>query len=254
MTESQSKFTMLRGHHFLRGAVTPGSLVLDLGANHGEFATAILERFGCTPRLVEANPDLYDLLVADGRFRVLHCAASTHNGTITFNIARNDEGSSILSLPASSRYGCIHERAVNVPSMTLEAIMTHFGLERLDLLKMDIEGAEVAILETCPGAVLRRIAQITVEFHCDPSFGFGGRDRAEGVMDRLGDIGFARYDFSENLTDVLFVNHGLLGTTWFQRAGLRLRTSRPPWLTWMWQALPDSWRNGIRSRMGATRS
>jgi FkbM family methyltransferase len=202
---------------------------------------------------VEANPDLYRRLTSDDDFPTLHCAAATENSTIAFNIARNDEGSSILPLPEESKYNCLHARSVDVPSMTLQAIMEQSGLPEIDLLKMDIEGAEVAVLERCPASVLAKIAQITVEFHCDPSFGLVNRGQVLAVMRRLAAIGFSQYTFTENFTDVLFVNHRALRTGLLQRAGLRIRMSRPRLLLHLWASLPATLRDRLRRRIGATR-
>lgn len=52
-------FANVRGHHFLAKPINRDSVVLDLGANHGEFSKSIESRFGCRPRMVEANPDLF---------------------------------------------------------------------------------------------------------------------------------------------------------------------------------------------------
>lgn len=244
---------MIRGHHFLSRPVNAASRVLDLGANHGEFSKGICERYGCIPTLVEANPDLYRMLRSNCTFPTLHCAAATENSTIEFHVARNDEGSSVLPLPEKSKYNCLYARSVVIPSMTLQTIMEQSGLPDLDLLKMDVEGAEVAVLESCPASVLARIKQITVEFHCDPSFGLVTRGQVLAVMRRLTALGFSQYTFTQNYTDVLFVNHRALRTGFLKRASLRIRMSRPRWLLHLWSSVPAALRERLRRRIGATR-
>jgi hypothetical protein len=44
---------------------------------------------------------------------------------------------------------------------------------RVDLLKIDLEGAEIEMLTTANAARLRAIGQITVKFHGDSVFGSG---------------------------------------------------------------------------------
>lgn len=238
-------FANVRGHHFLARPITRDSVVLDLGANRGEFSKSMEERFGCRPRMVEANPDLFANLKSSGA-PVLHCAASHAEGTLSFNISKNDEGSSVLPLPASSDLGCIHDRAVTVEALPLSSIMARHGLTHIDLLKMDIEGAEVAVLETCPADVLQRINQLTVEFHCAPVFGFGQRDRVEAIMRCLESLGFSQYTFIGDYTDVLFVSHARLGTSLVERLMLSMRKRRPRIVAAIWQIVPSAWRTSIK--------
>ena len=46
-------------HSFLAAPVTPGSTVVDLGVNLGEFATTMVSDFGCTVVGVEPEPKLF---------------------------------------------------------------------------------------------------------------------------------------------------------------------------------------------------
>lgn len=246
-------FPMVRGHHILAGALGPGSRVLDLGANRGAFSQELTDRFGCQTSLVEANPALYDILKSADAFPVKHCAVTAVSGSVTFNVAKNDEGSSVLNLPTTSVHGCVHDSSVTVPALTLEEVYEAFGIQSLDLLKMDIEGAEVDVLASCTENVLRRTTQITVEFHCDPSFGFGSRDRAVDAMARLRSLGFTQYTFADDFTDVLFVNHAMLGTSAIARAFLWLRTTRTAWVTGLWRLLPTALRVHVRERFGTTK-
>jgi FkbM family methyltransferase len=228
-------------------------VILDLGANRGDFARGLQARFGCQVRLVEANPDLFAKLKFTAEFPVLHAAAAAQSGKITFNIAHNDEGSSMHPLPGYSQFGCTHSRSVEVEALTLVDIMAQFGLGHLHLLKLDVEGAEVGILESCPPEVLQRIDQITVEFHCAPVFGFGGRDRVESVMRRLSKLGFSRYIFEDDYTDVAFIAHRNLGTSLTRRMLLAIGPGRPRWLDALWHNLPAWLRGAIRRLLGPRR-
>lgn len=247
----QPLFANVRGHHFLSQPINRESVVLDLGANRGEFSRGMVSRYGCQPRMVEANPALYEDLRVNGA-PVIHCAAAGASGEIAFNISDNDEGSSLLALPESSELGCTHARTVTVEALPLAAIMARHGISRIDLLKIDIEGAEVALLETCPDEILQHIDQITVEFHCAPVFGFGQRDRVEAIMRRLARLGFSQYTFINDYTDVLFVSHSRLGTGFLDRVMLAVRKRRPAWLNGIWQLLPADLRTRIKRSLRPT--
>ena len=56
-------------------------------------------------------------------------------------------------------------RSVTVPAFTLAGIMQRDGLDRVDLLKLDIEGAEYDVLYSTPPDCLARISEIRMEAH-----------------------------------------------------------------------------------------
>lgn len=53
---------------------------------------------------------------------------------------------------------------VAVPALSLDSILGHFGLDHVDVLKMDIEGAEKEVLEHC-APWIDRIGVLVVELH-----------------------------------------------------------------------------------------
>ncbi len=63
------------------------------------------------------------------------------------------------------KYGQSPAQIRNVPCRSLEEIMVDESLEQCDLLKMDCEGGEFAILEHTSRPVLRRFRRIMMEFH-----------------------------------------------------------------------------------------
>lgn len=54
---------------------------------------------------------------------------------------------------------------VGVESVTLASLLEREQLDRVDLLKLDIEGSEYEILESVPVAVLRRVRAVVMEYH-----------------------------------------------------------------------------------------
>lgn len=124
-------FTMVRGHHILSAPIGSQSIVLDCGANHGEFAKEIQARYGCSLMLVEANPYLCEEITQSSRRRLLNAANAGSNGTLRFNIALNDEGSSIRALPPTSALGCVCVSTVEVPAKTLAEVCAHLAFAEL---------------------------------------------------------------------------------------------------------------------------
>jgi hypothetical protein len=94
---------------------------------------------------------------------------------------------------------------IEVEVTTLAELMRVHGLDRVDLVKIDIEGAEIELLAGLDLDVLARIDQMTVEFHdfIRPS----ERSRVAEVVARIRDSGFYAVNFGRrHFTDVMFLN------------------------------------------------
>jgi FkbM family methyltransferase len=94
---------------------------------------------------------------------------------------------------------------VTVDGVTLPDLLARHALEHVDLLKVDIEGAELAVFETTPDHTLLACDQVSVEFHdfLDPSLA----PAVTATIRRFGQLGFAC--FRGSLTerdDMLFLN------------------------------------------------
>jgi FkbM family methyltransferase len=81
--------------------------------------------------------------------------------------------------------GSTRARPITVPLRRLASIMQELGHDHLDLLKLDIEGAEYAVIEDLERSDVRP-AQILVEFHHRfPAVGFGKTRAALAALRRL---------------------------------------------------------------------
>ena len=241
-------FRAVRGHTFLEEPLLDTSpVILDLGANRGEFSTEMSGRYGGRYYLLEANPELAVGLPTDGPFVSLACAVAESDGRVNLNVARNDVGSSILTLPDESIYDCTVSKTMEVPAMRLATVFDHFSLDRVDLLKMDIEGAEVQVLSSADPRVLGRIGQISAEFHSDAVFGFGLAREVEAVIRRLRSLGFVVLDFSEGKRiDVLAVQRKVLRLSRMASTWLEFHHDPRHWLHRMRRLAPT----GLRHAMG----
>ena len=243
-------FETIHTHTIYTPPLDADSVVLDLGAYRGEFAKEMRARYGGTSYLVEANPVLAEALRVEGSFPVWHCAVGATEGPSYCYIAHNDTGSSLLTLPLASVYTCVLHETVQVQAKTLESLLTEIRAPRIDLLKMDIEGAEVMVLRSLSGATLRAIGQITVKFCSDPVFGFDADERrrdVEEVIRSLQRHGFLCVDFSgTSRLDVLFVNCALHRIPWLQRVLWEFWTPPPCWLSGLRQKLPPLWQSRMR--------
>jgi FkbM family methyltransferase len=151
----------VEGHTIHPRFVGPSSVVLDVGANLGNFATQVAERFGCVCHAVEPNPDVLAHIPAHPRVHKHRLAIAGRSGTITLNVDADDHEWSALRPLKGRRY----REAIDVPAVTLEEFAAGLGLSEIDVLKLDIEGSEVEVLDACSDAFLGRVGQIALELH-----------------------------------------------------------------------------------------
>lgn len=134
--------------------------IVDLGAHVG---LATLRLLSAHPNArviaVEADPALIPRLrknVAGLPVTVVHAAVCNREGEQVFY--RSDRSSWGNSLDRTLPY----QTAVRVPALSLSSLLESEGVERVDLLKVDVEGAEWDILDR--GAPMQ-VAAIVGEIH-----------------------------------------------------------------------------------------
>ena len=145
--------------------------VMDVGAHQGEFTQAALNLY--QPErvwLVEADPELalglQQKFVDQPACKVIHAAIADTSGSVTFRINRHRASSSLL--PISKRSTQIFQKdlqetdTVTVPALALDDLFAREKISRLDLLKVDIQGAERLLIQGGQQA-LQRVAFIYIE-------------------------------------------------------------------------------------------
>jgi len=150
----------------------PGDVAIDCGANVGKF-TVPMAKTGATVYAFEPNPDAYaELVKATASFpnvRALQAAATTGPGPVKLFLHRYSEDdpvhfSSGSTLVAGKR-NVREDHYTMVEGIPFAEFVRDLGA-RVRLLKMDIEGAEVAILNRLLDERLHeRIDQVFVEVH-----------------------------------------------------------------------------------------
>jgi FkbM family methyltransferase len=199
------KIRRFREHSFFGSLLPPAAIVADIGAHRGEFFAALKSDYSISRALlVEANPTLAESLKETfAQTDVLHAAliGGNHRGPVTFMRSTQPESSSIFREWVAA-YGVADQ--VEVPTVDLASVIRKLG-GRVDLVKFDIEGAEVEVLKEARASDLDSCGQFTVEFHDRrPPL---TRHDVEDVCRRMCAEGYGVVNANwPKMDDVLFVN------------------------------------------------
>jgi FkbM family methyltransferase len=164
-------------------SVREGWTVIDLGAHRGAFAVrAALAGPKTRVHAVEPEPENLRYLNANivlNRLEnlVVHAAAVSADPGEALLYVGGHRGSGTNSL-LRERVKGDRRVSVAVPTIRLDDLLERAG-DQVDLMKMDVEGAEYAVLHAVSSKALRRIHRIVLEYH-----GVTGLD-AEAVGDDL---------------------------------------------------------------------
>jgi len=144
--------------------------LIDVGGNEGEFTRSV-DRFCGVNRglIVEAQPDRASELVRlfkRPRFEVQNCAVCDLAGEIELEINEFDATTSILrtrrELPELGGVNVRLKAKVRCPTARLDDLVSTEVFHSIDLLKLDVQGAEHLVIQGSP-ETLRRTRMVWTE-------------------------------------------------------------------------------------------
>ena len=148
----------------LLGMVKPGFIFIDVGANCGFYSLRVAKALGGKGRVVAIEPHPvvrqrleYNVNINSAMAISIHsCVIGDHNGNVKF-----EEGIKNLGTNRVSEKG-----AIDVEMRTLLDVVEDEHLERIDAIKVDVEGFEDRVLDPflrdAPDALIPRM--IVAEF------------------------------------------------------------------------------------------
>ncbi|OLD03486.1 MAG: hypothetical protein AUJ07_06295 [Crenarchaeota archaeon 13_1_40CM_3_53_5] len=132
--------------------IRPNDIVLDAGANTGLFSISVASR--CRKVIaVEPSPEAFNLLKLNKRINkatnvvLINKALSDHDGYVT--------------MAGDSATFKIEEHGIMISSTTIDSLLADLDVS-VDVVKMDVEGAEMECLD---GSYLQHVREIVVETH-----------------------------------------------------------------------------------------
>ena len=191
--------------------VKEGDIVIEIGGHIGTSTLNYSHRVGPTGVVyaIEALPENFEILKKN-------IARNGVENVKAFNLAIvGDENVSEIVLntnPYKSGGHSIFKRSVEeetrsvCPAMTLKKFVESQGIPRIDILQMDIEGAEFDILLNTDKALLASIPQIMFEYHDAYASGRSHKD----LIALLKGVGFRTHEYINFISRTLKLETGII--------------------------------------------
>ena len=180
----------------LRKMLTSPKVVVDIGGNIGSFAVYAASLHNCDVYSFEPLPENYWLAQKNfcqnskmmrGRVVMFNQAVTKDGRYVRLYVDEDNFGSCSINKPLGL--------GVLIRSTTLESILERIPSKRINLLKIDAEGAEYEILLSS-GHLMDKIDEIVLEYHNVP---FHPEFNKKALSDFLNSHGFTVRDMAENM-------------------------------------------------------
>lgn len=135
---------------WLAGRIGERFTFLDIGANVGGYSLYLAAKAGPGARIIaiEPQPEVFGQLSYNirlnpfGNLKALEAAVADCNGELTLFLDPNNKGEASVKIVSADE-----ARQVKVPARTLLDVATSEGLDHIDAIKLDVEGAEDIIMK-----------------------------------------------------------------------------------------------------------
>jgi len=175
---------------FLMRSLSAGDVFVDVGAHYGYYSVLAARWVGTSGKVAafEATPDSIKLLKANTdqypQVTVSGTAVSDRVGTVTFWTFAGpaDEWNSAISKEDHPGYEAI---PLEIPCVTLDLALAEMKLQHVDMVKIDVEGGEPAVVRGMQAILARDHPTIVIEYL------FSGmpdnpHDEAVAMLSRMG--------------------------------------------------------------------
>jgi FkbM family methyltransferase len=188
--------------HFIQRYVRDDSIVFDIGANIGIYTLWLSQFVGASGRLVAFEPDPLNYQrcaenITRNRLQMAtleQAALSNHSGKLQFSAGEDLENHLIPQ-------GAASDSSVYVQATTLDEYCGSHQIETIDFMKVDVEGAELMVLQGASN-ILDRGGVGVMQLELNDALKRYGIQRSD-VVGLLGKHGYAlyTYDCTQNKID-----------------------------------------------------
>ena len=166
--ESVMYFEIYKRKDYFRGdcKINPFDIVIDIGACAGVFTSLALD-MGAS-RVISFEPSLNNFLLAkknNPMAEIYNMAVSDKTGETELFHTNAIGGPSIVQEIVDERPDHYISNNTIVKTITLDDIIENLFLDKIDFIKIDAEGAEHNILKGISDENLKKIVNISIEYH-----------------------------------------------------------------------------------------
>ena len=197
-----------------------GSLIVDVGASLGQYTRAMCQVVSHSELCaIEADPIRVEQLERNcqewaqgstNKITVLHMALTDHTGNVPYFVTNSDVSGGLTQHETPRP---VEWEEITIPSSTIDEL---FPKRSPDFIKMDVEGAELAVLKGAKRILAQGEAIFLIELHDWPS----GSHQANEVIKFMRSAGYVSVSFFGR---TLFVKSRRL---WLKLKLMELRDAR----------------------------
>ncbi len=171
--------------------LSEGDIAIDLGSYSGLTSIAFSKAVGASGKVIALEPDPLNYACVEHNIAthvarngidnivLLPAAASPTSGTLRLS-SEGAMGSALTSIVGSYR-----GETIEVESVSLADLVKRQKLPRVDFIKMDIEGAELALITESTDFFAKHLPRMVIEPHA-----VEGRLTSEPILRCLGQLGY----------------------------------------------------------------
>jgi FkbM family methyltransferase len=185
---------------FISQRLKPGDVFVDVGANVGYFSLLASSLVGPTGSVIaiEASPQTYDQLAANialngaDNVEAINTAVSDRAGLAPL-FAGHVENCGETTL--SSEFAAMNQlqKSGEVHTKPLSSLLSPDIVHRVKLIKIDVEGLELAVVRGMLGILEYTRADLEILIEVTPDKILGGGKGGDAVVDELQRYGFGAY-------------------------------------------------------------
>jgi len=196
-----------RAHPAALAYLAPGAVAIDVGANLGEWTIPFARAVGTAGHVLAAEPAPRAAAAFEATLganalhqaQVIRCAVGDHDGFAEFAMpvvssARIDTGTAQIGAAGP---GC---EALSVALRSLDSLAAECSLDRVDLIKIDVEGQERRVLDGAEATLHRYRPTLVIET------GHEAAGDRPAIRDRLRGLGYRMLG--------ILLDHGMAEADW----------------------------------------